>query len=295
MNKNTLILLGILFVLAAIAYLLFQQPGETSLTETGRDLLMELDPASVNRVSIVSITSSITLVRRESQWVLEYPIQALADQPFVGTLFREAGNLPINSVISSKPEKHSLFQVDSAGTRITFSHASGDSTSIILGKSGPSYTDVYARREGSNDVVLINAGISYTVNRPVKEWRDHGILRLPAESIREVGFQYGDTTFTLAWKDSSWVVGTNPVQESIAAGIVTGLSNLRADDFLDTPPSRKSKLAATISVSGIQIRWHQLPGNDRYLVQTSASPQWYQVDQWKAQQVLKRKNDLTAG
>jgi len=295
MNKNTLILLGILFALAVTAFFLLQQPGETSLTETGRDLLIELDSASVNRVSIVSAASSITLARKESQWVLEYPIQAPADQPFVGTLFREAGNLPINSVISSKPEKHSLFQVDSSGTRITFSRASGDSTSIILGKSGPRFTDVYARREGSNDVVLINAGISYTVNRPVKEWRDHAILRLPAESVREVGFQYGDTTFTLAWNDSSWVVGTDSVRESIAAGIVSGLSNLRADDFLDVPQSRKSKLVATISVSGIQIRWHQLPGNGRYLVQTSASPQWYQVDQWKAQQVLKRKNDLTAG
>ncbi|MEX2115397.1 MAG: DUF4340 domain-containing protein [Bacteroidota bacterium] len=294
MNKNTLVLLGILFVLAVTAFFLFQRPGETSLTETGRDLLLELDSASVNGITIASPTSSITLVRKESVWFIEHPIQAPADQPFVGTLFREAGKLSINSVISSKAEKHSLFQVDSAGTKVTFTYESGESVSIVLGKSGPSFTDVYARREGSNDVVLVSAGISYTANRPVKEWRDHTILSLPTESIREVGFRYGDTTFTLAWKDSSWMIGISPVQESAARGLISSLSNLRADDFFDASPSKGSKRIGDVSVSGIQIRWHQSPESDRYFVQTSSSPQWYQVDAWKAQQVLKRKKDLIA-
>lgn len=294
MNKNTSILLGILFILIVTAFFLLRQPGETSLTEAERDLLLELDSASVKTISIVSPSSSITLVSNNADWFLDQPIQTRADQAVVGGLFREAANLRINSVISDKKEKHALFQVDSAGTRITFSHPSGEDLSIVLGKTGPNFTDVYARRESSNDVVLIDAGISYAVKRTVKEWRDHAILNLPPGSVREIDFRYGDTTFTLSWNDSSWMIGTFPVQESAATGLVNGLSTLRADDFLDAPPTQ-SKLAATISVSGIQIRWHQSRSNERYLVQTSLSPQWYQVDQWKAQQVLKRKNDLIPG
>jgi hypothetical protein len=295
MDRKTLILLGIFFILVVAAFYLLQQPGETSLSLTEQDLLLELDSTSVNSISIVSASSSMTLVRKESQWFLDQPIQAPADQAMVGTLLHDAATVRINSVISSKPEKHALFQVDSSGTKITFSHASGEGFSIVLGKAGPNFTDVYARREGSNDVVLIHAGISYTSNRPMKEWRDHAILQLPAGSVQEIGFRYGDTTFTLARRDSIWMIGSSPVPESAAMGLVNGLSNLRADDFLDTTPTQQSKLVGTISVSGIQIRWHQTRGSERYLVQTSLSRQWYQVDQWKAQQVLKRKKDLTAG
>lgn len=292
MNKNTLILTGILLVLAIIAFLLLQRPGESSLAESAKDLLVDVDSASVNSINIISPTSSITLVRTGTEWFLHQPIHARADQSFVGNFLRDASKLAIQSVISSRPDKHSLFQVDSAGTKVTFFGGSGDSISFILGKYGPSFADVYARRAGANDVVLINAGILYTVNRPAKEWRDHTILQLPAEMIQEIDFRYGDTTFTLAWKDSSWMIGTNPVQETTARGLISALSNLRADDFLDTAPPAKSKQIAEVNVSGVSIRWYRSPADERYLVQTSSSPQWYQVNQWKAQQVLKRKKDL---
>ncbi|MEX1139982.1 MAG: DUF4340 domain-containing protein [Bacteroidota bacterium] len=292
MNKNTLILFGILLVLASIAFFVFQRPGEMSLTETGRNLLVELDSASVSGINIVSPTLSMTLVLKETEWFLEKPVRSRADQPFVWTFLREALKLPIQSVISTRAEKHSLFQVDSTGTMVTFFRESGDSISIILGKYGPSFADVYARQTGSNEVVLVNAGIFYTVNRPAKEWRDHTILRLPADATQEIGFQYGDTTFTLAWKDSSWMIGKDPVQEASARALINALSNLRADDFLDTSLPPKAKRIAEVSAAGISVRWYQAAAGERYLVQTSSSLQWYQVDQWKAQQVLKRKKDL---
>lgn len=292
MNKNTLILAGILLALVIIAFVLLQRPGETSLTESERDLLIEIDSTSVNSINIISRTSSITLVRTGTEWFLNHPVHARADQSLVGTFLREASRLSVHSVVSNRPEKHSIFQVDSTGTSVTFFRESGDSVSITLGKFGPSFADVYARRAGSNDVVLMNASFMYTVNRSAKEWRDHSILQMPAENIQEIDFQYGDTTFTLAWKDSVWMIGTFQVQESAAKGLIRALSSLRADDFLDTVLPAKAKHVAAVTVSGVSIQWYQSPANERYLVQTSSSPQWYQVDQWKAQQVLKRKRDL---
>lgn len=294
MNKNTLILTGVLLVLAIIAFLLLQGPGETSLTESSRNMLIEVDSASVNSIRIASPTSTVTLVRTGNEWFLNQPMHARADQSFVGAFLKEVSKLSVQSVISSKPEKHSLFQVDSTGTTVTFFRQSEDSLAIVLGKYGPSFADAYARRAGSNDVVLVSAGIMYTVNRSVKEWRDHTILQVPPESIQEIRFQYGDTTFTLARKDSAWMIGTNPVQEAETRGLTSALSNLRADDFLDSALPLKAKPVAELNVSGISIRWYRSPSDERYLVQTSSSAQWYQIDQWKAQRVLKRKKDLIA-
>lgn len=292
MNKNTLILTAVLLVLAIIAFLLLQRPGETSLTESARNLLIEIDSASVNSIKIASPTSSVTLIRTGNEWYLNQPMHARADQSLVGAFLNEASKLSVQSVISSKPEKHSLFQVDSAGTTVTFFRESEDSLAIILGKYGPSFADAYARRAGSDEVVLISPGIMYTVNRSVKEWRDHTILQVPPESIQEIRFQYGDTTFTLAWKDSSWMIGTNRVQEAAAQELTSALSNLRADDFLDTAFPPKAESVAEINVSGVSIRWYRSTSDERFLLQTSSSPQWYQVDQWKAQRLLKRKKDL---
>jgi hypothetical protein len=59
--------------------------------------------------------------------------------------------------------------------------------------------EAYARKVDSNDVVILNSSLSYTINKPVKDWRDKTVLKVQKEQIKEVKFQYGDTTFTLTF------------------------------------------------------------------------------------------------
>lgn len=292
MNRNTIILATVFVVLGIAAFLVLQRPGEKSLTQSGGELLLGIDSADVTSVSITSGGTTIAMNKRGNEWMIKGDREYKADPVAVGALLRDAANLSVRSIISTRAEKHNLFDVDTSGTRISFGLASGEPVTCIIGKSAPGFSEVYARREGSNNVVLVDAAVSYSSRRSLTEWRDRTIVHVPKDQIREIVFAYGDTTFTVAWKDSLWTVDDEPAQEWAVNGLVSSLSDLKADEFLDTPPASMRKPVAAITFAGTSLRFFLPPGSDKYLVQPSGSPQWYQLESWRSAQVLKRKKDL---
>ncbi len=292
MKRNTVTLIALLVVLLVVAYVVMQKPGEQSSSGSGTPLLT-IDSVAVDRLDIQSSKSHIVLEKRGAEWYLKEPIDYLADQANVGTLIHDVKNLEIKNVVSSKPEKFMVFQVDSAsGTLFSIFEKGTKKDSIIIGKIGSSYTDLYVRRLPSNDVDAVDASILYQVNRGAKEWRDKSIMKTPKENIKEIKYQYGDTTFTLAYQDSVWMIGKNIVKTDDVNGILGSLSNLQADDFIDTTLYPTPKINALVSYAGNQLRFSFLKTQNKYAVQNSNSPQWFVVETWKANSILKRKRDL---
>ena len=167
-----------------------------------------------------------------------------------------------------------------------------EKASFILGKPGSGFTEVYARRSASDDVALVNGASSYVFSRPLKDWRDRTIFSLPKENIREVRYQFGDTTFVLAYKDSAWTIGKDSTQETVLNSLLSSLSNIQADDFVDSLSVIPSKPTAQISFGGTQLTFFYVKGNEKYLVHASGIPQWFEMQSWRANQILMRKKDL---
>ena len=70
------------------------------------------------------------------------------------------------------------------GTHIIVTERSGKTTNLIIGKMGPSFSEVYVRQPASQDVYLGEGIDSWSVNKDLKEWRDKTIFTQPAEAIR---------------------------------------------------------------------------------------------------------------
>ena len=130
-------------------------------------------------------------------------------------------------------------------------------------------------------MLIIEGASSYMFGRPVKDWRDKTILTTPKESIKEVRYQYGDTTFNITFSDSAWFIGKDKAQQSVVEGIVSSLSN-----------TVSPKVTAMITYAGTQLRFSFDKILNKYYVQSSNSPQWFVLEQWKANQVLKRKREI---
>jgi hypothetical protein len=292
MNRNTSILIGIFLLLVAIAYLVMQKPGEQSSTGELGEYLVKVDSLAVDRIEIKSPTARLLLEKKGVEWFVQEPVSYRADQSNVASLIHESKNLEVKSIVSNKPEKQSVFQVDSTGTLVKMSAHGSEQAAFIIGKSGSSFSETYARRTTSNDVALVGGASSHTFNRPIKDWRDRTILAIPQERIKEVKFQYGDTTFVLAFEDSTWMAGKDSTQDWVVNTLLSSLSNFQADDFVDTLTSKPPKITAQISYGGAQLTFAYLKDGDKYLVQSSHSPQWFEVQTWRANQVLKRKKDL---
>ena len=291
MNRNTAILIAILVILVIATWFVLQRPGEQSLAESGGRTVLSIDSAAVDRIDIQSPQDSITLVRQGADWFIDHPMHYRANQQSAKALVGALKNAQVRTLVSDNPEKQSLFQVDSSGTMVTISQNGKQAGSLIVGKMGPSYTDAYTRVAGTNAVILTDASLYYGTRRSVTEWRDKDITNMPKDQIKNIGFQYGDTTFAMTWRDSVWMIGSKVVPSGLANPLVTSLSHFETDEFLPSLPSHPH-LVATINVETIQLKFFQVKGSDKYVVQSSASPQVFQIQGWRANQVLKRKNAL---
>ena len=116
------------------------------------------------------------------------------------------------------------------------------------------------------------------------------IFTTPKENIKEVQYQYGDTIFTVALKDSTWFIGKDKAKQSVVDGILTSLSHLQADDFIDSTIS--PKITAKIIYADVQLRFSFDKTMNKYYVQSSHSSQWFVLESWKANQILKRKKEI---
>jgi hypothetical protein len=290
MKKNTYILVGLFACLFIIAYLVLQKPGERSADSASTGLLFTVDSLLVDKVEIKMSASALVLEKRGAEWFVAQPINYKADQANIGQLIHQIKNLEVKSIISNKPEKQSVFQVDQTGTQVTLYEKGVEKVAFVLGKMAASYSESYARKLNSNDVFLVEGASSYMFNRQVKDWRDKTILTAPKESIKEVRYQYGDTAFSITLSDSAWFAGKDKAQQSVVEGIVSSLSHLQADDFIDSTVS--PKVVAMITYAGVQLRFSFDKALNKYYIQSSNSPQWFVLEQWKANQILKRKKEI---
>jgi hypothetical protein len=290
MKKNTYFLLGLFCCLLIAAFLVLQKPGERNANSANTGLLFSIDSLLVDKIEIQSSAFSLVLEKHGVDWVIAQPINYKADQTTVGQFIHQIKSIEIKTIVSSKPEKHSVFQVDQAGIRVTVYEKGAERAAFVLGKMAESYSESYICRSNSNEVLLVEGISRYTVNRPVKDWRDKTILSVPKESIKDLRYQYGDTTFTVAVSDSTWFIGKDKAQQPVVEGILSSISNLQADDFIDSTVS--PKVTAMMAYAGTQLRFAIMKPLNKYYVQSSNSPQWFVLEQWKINQILKRKKEI---
>lgn len=292
MKRSTYLMIAVLAVLVAVAFLLMERPGERSASSETGELLVTLDSAGVDRIEISSPSGSVVLEKKGIEWFLQSPIQYRADQSNVASLIGQTKNLRVKATVSSNPEKQSLFQVDSTGTLVKVYERGSEKASFIIGKPGASFSETYVRTTTSDEVHLVEGMFSYMFNRAVKEWRDKSVASMPREMIREINYHYGDTTFTLGLRDSLWMIGKDAIKESEVNTVLSALADFKADDFVDVVPTPAPKFRITVAYGHVQLRFDEIKGESKYYLQSSTSPQLFELQQWRANQILKRRKDF---
>lgn len=292
MNRNTWVLVAVLALLIVVIYLVMQRPGEQSSTGSTGQMLVDYDSVAVDRIDMDSRGVTITLEKQAGVWMLSSPMRYRADDAAVASALSSGRKIDLKDVVSTNVQKRSVFQVDSSGTLVRLYEHGAPKVAFWIGKPSASYTETYVRRDGSDEVYLASGLFSSVFSRRTNEWRDKTILRTDEQSISEVTLRFGDTTLSLVRKDSLWVIGADTAKPDPVKSFLSALSNFQTDEFIDTPVVQMPKLTVQIELGGVQLRLFWKKEGDRYYVQSSASPQLFEVYSWRGAQIVKRKKDF---
>ena len=291
MKRRTITLIVVLVILVAATIIVLRQPGEMSGSGESGQRLADYDSSAADMVEVRQSTGITTLEKVDGTWMLTAPVRYKADSTAVMSMLNQGKRIQLRELVSSNPEKQTLFKVDSTGILVRISQKGTVVAAFYIGKSGPSYTETFVRRASSNDVYLADGYLAATFNRGARDLRDKSIFRADVAAVTNVTFHYGDTTFTLALRDTVWRIGEVPANDATVRSFVSTLSTLDADGFVDTAITLP-KPVGLIEVLGTQIRFFPQPGGGNYFVQTSASPQVFTCPSWRGKPILKRKTDF---
>ena len=119
-KKNTLYFPQLVYSVASFNahILVLQKPGEQSANSASTGLLFSIDSLSVDKIEIKTSAFSLLLEKHGVDWFIVQPLNYKADQTNVGQIIHQIKNLEIKNIVSSKLEKHSVFQVDQTGTQV---------------------------------------------------------------------------------------------------------------------------------------------------------------------------------
>lgn len=292
MNRNHIILVVLAIVLAGAAYMVLQRPGEIGASGSTAATIATYDSSAVDKMEIRSTLGRVVLEKQAGKWMVVEPVRYPASEEAVTTAIGKGRAIALASLVSSNPEKQAMFMVDTSGTLVRIYEKENQRAAFWIGKPSSTFRENYVRRDGSNEVFLATELLTPSFARRLDEWRDKKIFSMDKEGITSVGFRYGDTTFTLALEDSIWRIGTQTAQEAAVTSFLGSLTAFSTDDFVDSAISSPPRLTAAIDAGGTQMRFYFDKETEKYLVQTSTSPQWFEVQSWRVNQVLKRKKDF---
>ena len=125
---------------------------------------------------------TVVLEKQGDGWMLTSPMRYRADQNVVTAAVGKGKSIEVKNVVSSNPEKQSVFQVDSTGPLVQMYAAGTVVAGFRVGKPSASYTETYVRKEGSNDVYLADGMFNYLFAHQPKDWRDKSIYRSEPET-----------------------------------------------------------------------------------------------------------------
>ena len=246
-QKQLTILLGILIVLIAIAYLAGAFNRDFSTVDVPQ---IQISSDDLEQVQLTLSEQTVVMNKQESVWRLTEPIMSATDSITVAQFINSLADVELESVVSANPERYEQYGVDSSGIRVT-ANWSDQSRTIFVGDRGPDYQSVYVRIDDDPRVFLTSS--SLTVHDELDRWRDKKIISLPYLNVMSVSVVAPESSYDVTIDANGWQVNENgnvvPADSAAVVRWLQRFSPMRADGFLDDIPTTFVDAQATHRVT----------------------------------------------
>ncbi len=284
MKQRQLIWLGgALVLLLVIAYFTGVFDGEFSTLDVPH---VEIPTEAVTSIEASGADLDVAIEKRNGTWFLTRPLDAAADSSTVAQVLDDLSALEFRNVVSTHPERHGRYGVDSAATELTVAWEGG-SRVIVIGN--PNAGSNYVRLGG--DAAVYRSGQRLRVPDSVDDWRDKTIIDLSPDQITKVSIVGPDRSVELERRTDLWTL-TNagePMQADSAAmqRYLDRFHPMLADGFVDQAPM-PSDSSTTIRFglsSGAERRLELTPAEDDYAVLVDGGETVFRLRSFRLSQI----------
>jgi hypothetical protein len=268
-KPRTLLVLLVL-VLALGAFIQFYErklPSTEERTKTG-DRILDLSKDDVQAVEIVRNGGTVRLERVKAaapakadpavsepapEWRLTLPRPARADGTAVAGLVESLTGLARTRTLEKADPKAVGLDHPQATVRLTT--AKGERV-LSIGAKVPTGSEVIVGVKGDRDAYVTSDAILSTLARDPGEWRDRQLLAADREKIDRITLTGPAGTTVLARKGDGFeiespaagatgasnIAGRDRADRDLVEGLLTDLTSLRAQQFLDDPKATPAAL-----------------------------------------------------
>lgn len=292
MKKGIYILVIGTAILAVVAYFALNRAGERIISPVERELYLKLDSSTVDKIEIANRNGAWTVERNKDGWFLTKPVTAPADSDFIAASIGLLANMRVKTVVSSNPEKRSLFLVDSSGAIVSVYQNGEFLAKLFIGKPGAVYNETYIREENSDDVVIVAGTLFFAFTAPMTNWRDGTVVNVPKDSIIAVVVKHNNSEYSLRFADSLWFLDGLKANQKAVDLYLANLAYIPADDFVDTTLKEQPQVIASLNYFNNQALLAPHQDGERYYIRRANSEIWFIISKNRAEALLPKRADL---
>jgi hypothetical protein len=234
-GKGTLVALALLLVLVLWSKFFekgeVRQPGETPPVSD----LVGMKPEDVTRVELLNEGKSIVLVKSGTQWRIEKPVQARADDAQVKQVLEGLLNGKVDQMVAENTTDFKQYGLDKPAFQVTLTDAKGHQKVIQTGVKDVRGFSVYAREAGSPQLFLVSSfSIEDLQKKKADDLRDKTVLALDPNAVNSLAIQAGGQTTRVEKQGSKWQITAPqpaPADSEMVTQVLDQMKNLKVDHF----------------------------------------------------------------
>ena len=245
--RNSLILLLVAaLALGALWYFELREGAESADEGESTELFSGLEAAQVEWVELAQPDGAVVrLEKRGEAWRISKPVDAPADRFAADGVASALADLASETVFDPAAEDAALHPEapESYGLtrepRVRFA-AAGETHALRLGDPTPVPGSSYAAAEGDARVFVVPQWQTNALTKPLSELREARLLDFEREKLAKITVAWGEGGATIEKKSETWRLSApldDAADEVAVQSLISDLAALRAEAFLDAPPS----------------------------------------------------------
>lgn len=242
---------GVLFVLAAAmaAFVYFYEiegeQGRKDAENAKKRLFAEVEQESIETISLLTTDEvRVEIGRVDNRWRITKPVDFPADDFVIDGIASSLTSIQSESVIEDpRPaEVYGLGADDERGKELVRFTVSGVESSLSIGKDTPVGSNNYVGVAGSDTVFIVPSYRMGAFKKSFDQLREKRISRFDRSAVRKIRLSWPDGEGTAGVEiesaDEGWRLVEpiqGPADEMTVNDLLSTLSTLRADGFIDEP------------------------------------------------------------